>query len=209
MPASPGCSSSRKRQQLVARAALGDDPVEEVRPVVAGGEDRRARRGSWSTMSRRVGSSAVAVSASSGTSGKRSLRIAERLVFAAEIVAPLRDAMRLVDGEEREPAIAAAARGSAASSAARARRRAGRAPPSRDRALDRAGLGRREARVERRGAAPRPGAARRPGPSSARSAARRRRRGPGAAAPAAGSTATCRRRSASARSRRRRPRHAR
>ena len=53
-------------------------------------------------MSLRVGPSAVAVSAMRGTSGKRSCSTESCAIFGAEIMAPLRDAMRLVDGEERD-----------------------------------------------------------------------------------------------------------
>ena len=80
-----------------------------------------------SAISRCVGGSAVAVSAMRGTCGQRSCRIGELAVFAAEVVAPLRDAMRLVDGEQGDRACVRAATGSAASAGARARRTAGRA----------------------------------------------------------------------------------
>ena len=44
---------------------------------------------------------AVAVKAPSGTSGKRSRSTFELAVLGPEVVAPLRDAVRLVDREER------------------------------------------------------------------------------------------------------------
>ena len=61
-------------------------------------------RSSRSTISRRVGASAVAVSAMRGTSGKRSCSTASSQIFGAEVVAPLRHAVRLVDREQRESA---------------------------------------------------------------------------------------------------------
>ena len=54
---------------------------------------------SRATMSSRVISSAVAVSASSGGEPSRLAQLAELQIVGAEIVPPLRDAMRLVDGE--------------------------------------------------------------------------------------------------------------
>ena len=56
---------------------------------------------SRSAMSSRVTSSAVAVSAAIGTSGKRSPQPAQVLVFRPEGRPPLGDAMRLVDDEQR------------------------------------------------------------------------------------------------------------
>ena len=55
-----------------------------------------------STISSRVTRSAVAVSAMRGTPGKRSCS-SELHVFGTEVVAPLRHAVRLVDGEQRKP----------------------------------------------------------------------------------------------------------
>ena len=60
----------------------------------------------------RVGASAVAVSARRGTSGKRSCRTRELEVVGPEVVAPLRDAMRLVDREQGDPCTRPAGRGS-------------------------------------------------------------------------------------------------
>ena len=53
-------------------------------------------------MSSRVCRSAVAVSAMRGTPGKRSAEFGELQIFRAEIMPPLADAMRLVDGEQRD-----------------------------------------------------------------------------------------------------------
>ena len=58
------------------------------------------RTNSFSAISARVGSSAVAVTAIIWTPWKRFRDLAQAQIFRAEIVAPLRDAMRLVDGEK-------------------------------------------------------------------------------------------------------------
>ena len=55
-------------------------------------------------MSARVSASAVAVSAMRGTSAKRSCSTRQLEVVLAEVVAPLADAVRLVDREHREQA---------------------------------------------------------------------------------------------------------
>ena len=68
-PGVAGMLGGQKPPELVERAAFGHDAVEEVRPVVAGGEDPASARFSCATMSRRVGPSAVAVSAMTGTRG--------------------------------------------------------------------------------------------------------------------------------------------
>jgi hypothetical protein len=57
-----------------------------------------------SAISARGASSAVAVSAMRGTSGKRSCSAESWQVLGPEVVAPLRDAVRLVDGEQRDAA---------------------------------------------------------------------------------------------------------
>jgi hypothetical protein len=62
-----------------------------------------AVRSSRCAISARVASVAVAVSAIRGTSGQRSCRSGQREVVGPEVVAPLRDAVRLVDGEQRDP----------------------------------------------------------------------------------------------------------
>ena len=91
-----------KAQKVVARAALRHDAIEQVRPVVTGGEQRRSFE--MQTLDD------VATGRLVGGRGQRDQRRlrkavfqdAERLVVAAEIVAPLRDAMRLVDREQRD-----------------------------------------------------------------------------------------------------------
>jgi hypothetical protein len=71
MPASPRWSAM-KPAAACARRPL-DDRVADVGPVEAGATNSRASsNASRSMISRRVGASAVAVSAMRGTSGKRS-----------------------------------------------------------------------------------------------------------------------------------------
>ena len=53
-------------------------------------------------MSSRVWASAVAVSATMRHRGKVLAQAAQRGVLGAEVVAPLRDAVGLVDGEQRD-----------------------------------------------------------------------------------------------------------
>ena len=118
-------------------------------------------------------------------------------IFRAEVVAPLRHAMRLVDREQRQ-------------FRPRQQRQAARRqqPLRRDieqvefaveqLLLDRIGLGIGQRRIQHRGADAGFAAAPRPGRASARSAATPRCRSLRATATAIGSTATCRRRSASA-----------
>ena len=158
-------------------------------------------------MSARVGSSAVAVSAMRGTSGKRSCSTRELPVLRTEVVSPHRDAVRLVDREQRRRDLVQQVHEPRRHAAAPARRRGGRVSPSSSSCsvfravldVERASSGTLPAR--------RAAAARSPGPASARSAARSRCRCPPGRAPAPGSKATSRRRSASGRgSRRRRPR---
>ncbi len=57
-------------------------------------------------MSSRVRASAVAVKARRGTPGKSSAKLGQQAVFGAELVAPLADAVRLVDGHQRHAAAA-------------------------------------------------------------------------------------------------------
>ena len=129
MPASPAWRSAMKSCSCDRRVLLLDDPVADVgRSKLAmkrGAPSRRSR----STISLRVSSSAVAVSAIRGTSRKALGEHRQPDVLRAEIVPPLRDAMRLVDREQRDARRARAGRGSAASAAAPARHRADRARP--------------------------------------------------------------------------------
>ena len=63
---------------------------------------RASSSASRCTISSRVMASAVAVSAMRGTFGKRSCSTDKLNVFRAEIVPPLRHAMRFVDGEQAD-----------------------------------------------------------------------------------------------------------
>ena len=175
MPASPACSARMKSQQLRCarrpsrRCGSGCSAGRSSRRTRA-----RRRAASRSTISARVCGSAVAVSAMRGTPGKRSCSTDELQVFRAEVVAPLRHAVRLVDREQRESACARAAsrqRGvsrrsgatySRSSSPARSARSTARASRRVQRRVEE-----RRAHAELRAAPP-------PGPASARSAARPR-----------------------------------
>ena len=87
--------------ELISRVVLGDDAVADVRPVEAGGEDAR--------LAEAQALDDIAARRPVGGRGQGDARHSrealvqhrELEIFRAEIVAPLRDAMRLVDGEER------------------------------------------------------------------------------------------------------------
>ena len=73
---------------------------------------RRSQARAGSAISAWVAAVAVAVSAMRGTSGQRSCSSRERQVVGPEVVAPLGDAVRLVDGEQRDrPAVEQPQRG--------------------------------------------------------------------------------------------------
>ena len=108
-------------------------------------------RSSRSTISRRVGASAVAVSARRGTCGEALVQHRQLEIVGPEVVAPLRDAVRLVDREQGQAGSGRAGRGSPAPSAAPAPRRAGRAAPSRIARSTRGGGAEVERRVEHGG----------------------------------------------------------
>jgi hypothetical protein len=96
----------QKPEQVLARIALRHHAIEQVGAVVAGGEDAggfetqllgdivagRTVRGRRQRYQRHP--------------GKALLQHPERLIVAAEIVTPARDAMRFVDREQRYPAAA-------------------------------------------------------------------------------------------------------
>ena len=156
-------------------------------------------------MSSITASVAVAVSARTVGLPRRGERAADLEERRPEVVAPLRDAVRLVDDEQADRMRRAAGRGTPASASRSGVVKTILAAPA---AI--ACLGARRSRRRRRrcSAAPRRRRARaacRTGPSSARSAARRRASCRAAAAREAGSRATCRRRSASPRASARRP----
>ena len=142
-----------KAQQIVASAVLCHHPIEQVGTVVAGGEQAclaevqpvgdvapgRLVGGRGQRHQRRV--------------GKALLEDAERLIVAAKIMTPLRDAMRLVDREQRDPAAPQQVE------AMRHHQPLGRHVeqvelPVAGGALDRPGFARRQSGIERRGADP-------------------------------------------------------
>ena len=121
----------------------------------------------------------------------------QRQIFGAEIVAPLADAVGLVDGEQRHPHAADhPVEEHRHASAVPAPRRGGRArrPRWRRRCASMSSSLARRIPGRRLDAAL--AAAPRPGPASGRSAAIRRRRRRAGTAPGSDNTATCRRRSA-------------
>ena len=98
-----GVVLGEKPPELVERALLRDDLIEQVRAIIAAGEDpcgepqlrddvaaRRAVRGRGKRQERHA--------------GKALLQDREPLIFRAEVMTPLGDAMRLVDGEKGEAA---------------------------------------------------------------------------------------------------------
>ncbi len=197
MPASPRWLS-RKREQLAARVALGLDVIADVRSIEARGEDCgrveleprddlvscRRRRGRGERHPRHAREAA--------------LELVQREVVLAKVVAPLRDAVRLVDRDQRQPhageqlerLLLHETLGRDIEELQRAALQVG------DHALL---LGVRERRVQERGAHARVAQRADLILHQARSAARRRCRRRRAAAQGSGSRATCRRRSASAR----------
>ena len=103
MPASPGCSVRSSASSWRARLVLRHDPVLDVGPVEAGHEAAgRPQLQPLGDLRRGWPSVAVAVSAIRGTSGQRSCSTESAQVVGPEVVAPLGDAVRLVDGEERD-----------------------------------------------------------------------------------------------------------
>ncbi len=87
-------------QELVSAVALLIDRVANVRAVEAADVLRRGVQVELLRDFRACNASAVAVNAIRGTSGKRSCRIFSAVVLGAEVVAPLRHAVRLVDREQ-------------------------------------------------------------------------------------------------------------
>ena len=123
--------------------------------------------------------------------GKHFGELAERAIIGAKIMAPLADAMGLVDGDQRKRAIAQAHPGSSARTGLRARGTRGQGFPRAPRRATRAA----RRRVSWNPAAPPsrpPRATPPPGRPSARSAARPPAPRPGAASPGSGSNRICR-----------------
>ena len=100
-----------QRARLAPRVADVLDPEPDVRPVEAADDHLGvAQRAGSSTISSRTGGAAVAVSASSDRVAQRLAHVAQPQVVGPEVVAPLRDAVRLVDDEERRAGRAQARR---------------------------------------------------------------------------------------------------
>ena len=194
--------SAGARAALFAHATTANERFGRSKPGAPRAPARAGRAGD--TMSARTSGVAVAVEREDRLGARAARRVGQPEVLGPEVVAPLRDAVRLVDREQairvrgcapgspggeplgrdvEQPYLAA----TACSTASRFVRASCWALTSAD------------AAGRDRAAAPRPG------PASARSAARRRASGPSASAPAAGSRATCPRRSASPPARRGRP----
>ena len=165
-----GCSAGRSWRRIGARAPSSrrcDDLL--ARLLIGGGGERDARH-----------------------AGEAPCEHRQLDVFGTEVVAPLRHAVRLVDGEQRASARARAVPGSAASAAAPAPRTADPVAGAHGRSTCAASC-QSQRGIQRLGPHPASSSAA-TCPASARSAARRRRRAPGAPAPGSGSTGTCRRR---------------
>jgi hypothetical protein len=99
-----------QREQLAARLVLRRDPVLDVGPVEARHEVPAAARFSRVAISAWVASVAVAVSAIAARRPAL-VQLGERQVVGPEVVAPLGHAVRLVDGEQRDPAALQQRRG--------------------------------------------------------------------------------------------------
>ena len=126
-PTRPGRSATSSSTRRVALAALALGRQGELGPGEAGDELARVREP-------QLGADVLARAGigGGGDGEARHLRedlgqAAQHAVVGAEVVAPLADAVRLVDGDQREAAGARAAPASPAASGLRARGRAGRA----------------------------------------------------------------------------------
>ena len=164
---------------------------------------RGGARNSFPSMSARVAASAVAVSASVCTPPRRSRTSAQRQILGPEVMPPLRDAVRLVDGQQARAGAAQQRqdfRPDQAFGSDVEQVQAALAQGSADARVFPGIVGRIQAGG---GDAERP-QLRPPDRASARSAARRRRSARSEPASAADSTAICRCRWASPRARRRR-----
>ncbi len=191
----PAGRSRRRSSSRPSRSAAASGVVEkrQVRAVEAG--DDRVRR--LDAESRRN----VGDDRRRGGRGERQHALGAEFarplgqlqVVGAEVVAPLGDAVRLVDGEERDPR-ARELREEALVVEALRRHVEQLSEPPRGAARRSRAARRREARVEPCRLDPASAAGSRSGPSSGRSAARPRASRRRAAAPAAGSRGTCPRR---------------
>ena len=113
-PGVPGVLLPQEGEELAARVlGLVDDAVAEVRPVEAGDEDPRPlelQAGEDLAPRRRVGGGGERDARHPGEALGQQV---EPQVLGAEVVPPLGDAVRLVDGEEADRGPRRAARGSA------------------------------------------------------------------------------------------------
>ena len=100
------CRFGRAGRRGIARSGYGRRPwphcEPQVGPVEAVDEQCWRPVNSLSQMSPRVAASAVAVNATVCTPPNSRLHRAERRIFGPEVVAPLRDAVRLVDRQQRD-----------------------------------------------------------------------------------------------------------
>ena len=118
------------RRRLSAVVRHGHDGEGQVGPVEAGGHPHRvAQAEARATMSFATCGVAVAVEATSARAPEIARGVGEAEVVGAEVVAPLRDAVGLVDDEQADPRVARCARRSPATRSARARRTAAAARP--------------------------------------------------------------------------------
>ena len=97
-----GC---QKTPELFPRIALGDNPVKEVRAVIAGGEDRRVGEPELRHDVAPRGFVGGCRQRHQRHARKALLEDRKLLVFWPEIVAPLRDAMGFVDGDQGKAAF--------------------------------------------------------------------------------------------------------
>ena len=103
----PGLAQQRHRRLLLgARRGDRDDVVGEVRPVEAGGDPLGSRRPSRRMMSPATRGVAVAVAAKMERAPSARGDVAEAEVVGPEVVAPLADAVRLVDDEQPDVRLA-------------------------------------------------------------------------------------------------------
>ncbi len=119
-------ASTDLRAQVDAR----HDAVDEVRPVERADQHARIAQ---PQLRDDVGAHALGGGRRVGVQARVGKAVAERgelAILRPEIVPPLADAVRLVDGEARAPRRAPRARGSAASAAVRARRTPGDSGPT-------------------------------------------------------------------------------
>ena len=95
--------AGEEAQQLLARLVALNDFVGNVRPVERGGKDLRAAQAQLvDDVFAGVGVGGRG-QRDSRHAGEQRCELAERAIFRPEVVPPLGDAVRLVDGEQRDP----------------------------------------------------------------------------------------------------------